>query len=187
MTGDHPLLSGALDLLLGSERGNTAFGVWKGAGSEGILLEVHAVVECVAPAALHVERFLPPTPMRIVVDHIMADRSNDDAVRSAKLEKGDIFRLLGRGPMRRKLLPAMLATAQTLATARMAPVVAEAARTMEAQLQEEIDRLETLRTINDHVRPEEITTVQKQKADLSAALLVARLRLDSLRLILALK
>ncbi len=187
MTGDHPLLSGALDLLLGSERGNTAFGVWKGAGSESILLEVHAVVECVAPAALHVDRFLPPTPLRIVVDHVMADRSDDARVGSAKLEKGDIFRLLGRGPMRRKLLPAMLATAQTLATARMASVVAESASAMEAQLQEEIERLITLRTINDHVRPEEIAALQKQKAELSAALTSARLRLDSLRLILGLK
>ncbi len=187
MTGDHPLLSGALDLLLSSERGNTAFGVWKGAGGESILLEVHAVVECVAPANLHVERFLPPTPLRIVVDHTMADRSDDAAVRSAALEKGDIFRLLSRSPMRRKLLPAMLATAQTLATARMASVVAESARAMETQLQEEFERLVTLRSINDHVRPEEIAALQNQRAELSAAVTSARLRLDALRLILGLK
>ena len=187
MTGDHPLLSGALDLLLGSERGNTAFGVWKNSGGESILLEVHAVVECVAPSSLHADRFLPPTPLRVVIDHAMADRSDDASVRSAKLEKGDIFRLLDRGPMRRKLLPAMLAAAQTLATTRMTTVVADAVRAMEVQLQDEIERLETLRTINDHVRPEEITAAQKQKADLHAALSSAHLRLDSLRLVLGLK
>ena len=187
MSGDHPLLSGALDLLLGSERGNTAFGIWKNSGSESILLEVHAVVECVAPATLHIDRFLPPTPLRIVIDHAMAERSDDPSVRSAHLEKGDIFRLLDRGPMRKKLLPAMLAAAQALATTRMAVVIAEAVSTMDAQLQDEIERLETLRTINDHVRPEEIAAVQTQKADLKIALNYAHLRLDSLRLILGLK
>ena len=187
MTGDHPLLSGALDLLLGSERGNAAFGVWKNSGSESILLEVHAVVECVAPAALHVDRFLPPTPLRVVIDHTMADRGDDPAVRSAPLVKGDVFRLLDRGPMRRKLLPAMLTAAQTLATTRMAAVVAEAVCAMETQLKDEIERLETLRTINDHVRPEEIAAAQDQKAELHAALSATRLRLDSLRLILGVK
>ncbi|MEO6787431.1 MAG: helicase-related protein, partial [Chthoniobacteraceae bacterium] len=187
MTGDHPLLSGALDLLLGSERGNTAFGIWKNSGSESILLEVHAVVECVAPSALHIDRFLPPTPLRVVIDHAMADRSDDPAVRSAPLAKGDIFRLLDRGPMRRKLLPAMLAAAQTMATTRMTSLVADAVSTMEAQLQDEIERLETLRTINNHVRPEEIAAAQTQKADLRIALNYAHLRLDSLRLILGLK
>jgi ATP-dependent helicase HepA len=187
MSGDHPLVASSLDLLLGSERGNTAFGMWKNSGSESILLEIHAVVECVAPSALHADRFLPPTPLRVVIDHSMADRSDDAAVRSARLEKGDIFRLLDRGPMRRKLLPAMLAAAQALVTARMATVVADAVRAMETQLQDEIERLETLRTINDHVRPEEIAAAQKQNTDLHAALSAAHLRLDSLRLILGLK
>ncbi|MEO6739405.1 MAG: helicase-related protein, partial [Chthoniobacteraceae bacterium] len=187
MSGDHPLLSGALDLLLSSERGNTAFGIWKNSGSESILLEIHAVIECVAPASLHIDRFLPPTPLRIVIDHTMTERSEDEAVRSAKLEKGDIFRLLDRGPMRKKLLPAMLAAAQALATTRMATVIADAVKVMGTQLQDEIERLETLRTINDHVRPEEITAVQTQKADLKIALNYAHLRLDSLRLILGLK
>ena len=187
ISGDHPLVGGALDLLLGSEGGNTAFGVWKNSGGESILLEVHAIVYTVAPTALHVDRFLPPTPLRIVIDHAMTDRSDDPAVRSARLEKGDIFRLLDRGAMKRKLLPAMLVAAQALAATRMTAVVADATRAMEAQLQDEIERLETLRTINDHVRPEEIAALQEQRKDLRAALSYAQLRLDSLRLILGLQ
>ena len=49
MSGDHPLVRGALDLLLGAEAGNSAFGVWRDGGREAILLEVLLVVECVAP------------------------------------------------------------------------------------------------------------------------------------------
>ena len=49
--------------------------------------------------------------------------------------------------------------------------------------QGEIERLEDLREINDHVRPEEIAAVRQQKTDLQSALASARLRLDALRLI----
>ena len=58
---------------------------------------------------------------------------------------------------------------------------------MESQLNNEIERLETLRTINDHVRPEEIAAAQKQRDDLRTAIGYAHVRLDSLRLILGLK
>ena len=115
MSWDHPLVRGALDLLLGVEAGNAAFGVWKTPGAESVLLEVHAVVECVAPAALHVDRFLPATPLRVVVDHALADHSDDATLAAAKLEKGDVFRLLDRGVVKKKLLPAMIAKAQALA------------------------------------------------------------------------
>ena len=52
-----------------------------------------------------------------------------------------------------------------------------------AQLDDEIERLEDLRELNDHVRPEEIAAVAQQKADLVAALATTPLRLDAVRLI----
>ena len=183
MGPDHPLVRGALDLLLGLESGNSAFGVWKDSGSEGILLEICSVAECIAPAALHADRFLPATPIRVVVDHANADHTEDEIVAHALLEKGDIFKLLDRPVVKKKLLPAMLEKAQALAEVRLQNIVAAATAGMEAQLQDEIDRLEDLRAINDHVRPEEIAAVRQQKTDLQAALTSARLRLDSVRLI----
>ena len=183
MGPDHPLVRGALDLLLGLESGNSAFGIWKDSGSEGILLEICAVAECIAPAGLHADRFLPATPIRVVVDHATADHTEDETIASAVLEKGDIFKLLDRPVVKKKLIPAMLEKAQALAEARMKNVVAAASATMEEQLQDEIDRLEDLRAINDHVRPGEIAAVRQQKADLHAALTSSRLRLDSVRLI----
>ncbi len=183
MGADHPLVRGALDLLLGLESGNSAFGVWKNSGAEGMLLEICAVAECVAPAALHIDRFLPATPIRVVVDHAAQDHTEDETVAAAVLEKGDIFKLLDRAVVKKKLLPAMLEKAHMLAEARMKNIVAAASAAMESQLQDEIERLEDLREINDHVRPEEIAAAQKQKADMQAALATARLRLDAVRFI----
>ena len=183
MTNDHPLVRSSWDLLLGTESGNSAFGVWKTPGTESVLLEVYIVVECVAPAALHVDRFLPATPVRIVFDHALTDLSSDVDVAAAKLQKGDIFRLLDRDHVKKKLLPAMLLKAQAVGAKKKDRMVETALSEMNTQLKEEIDRLQALRLLNDHVRPEEITAMRKQQTDLQAALATAHVRLDSVRLI----
>ncbi len=183
MSGDHPMVRAAWDLLLGAESGNASFGVWKSPGTEAILLEIHAVVECVAPAALHADRFLPATPIRVVVDHALAEHTESEALLSARFEKGDIFRLLDRGVVKKKLLPAMIEKAQALATDRMQRLIEAASTAMTIQLRGEIERLEDLRQINDHVRPEEITAARQQQTDLHTAIASAHLRLDAVRLI----
>ncbi len=184
MTWDHPLVRGALDLLLSSEAGNAAFGVWKAPGSEAILLEVCAIVECVAPAALHVDRFLPARPLRVVVDHALKDVTEDPAVAAPPLEKGDVFGLLDRGAVKKKLLPAMLEKALSLAAEKMQNLSASAAAAMARRLDAEIERLEDLREINTHVTPEEISAVREQRDALAAAIRSAHLRLGAIRLIM---
>jgi ATP-dependent helicase HepA len=59
LTWDHPLVTGAMDLLLGSEKGNCSYVEGDG-GPEAV-----CVLECVAPPHLHIDRFLPPTPIRV--------------------------------------------------------------------------------------------------------------------------
>lgn len=63
LTWDHPLVTGALDLLLASEKGNSSY-VESG---DGASLEAVYVLECIAPPNLHADRFLPPTPIRVSV------------------------------------------------------------------------------------------------------------------------
>ncbi len=184
LTWDHPLIRGALDGLLGSEAGNTAFGAWRDGGRETILLEACFVAECVAPVALHADRFLPMTPVRVVVDHTCADMSDDAEVAAAKLEKGDVFKLLDRGAVKKKLLPAMLEKARQVAAERLEKVVAAAVEKMSGQLSHEVQRLRDLAEINDHVRPAEIAATVQQQTDLLTALASAHLRLDAVRLIL---
>ena len=183
ISADHPLVRGALDQLIGSEAGNSSFAVWKG-GKEAMFLEVYFVVECVAPGALHVDRFLPATPIRIAIDHALADHSADEPLKEALFQKGDVMRLLDKQVVKRKLLPAMQKKALELATAKLGELTAAATSVVDEQLNDEIARLEDLREINDHVRPDEIVGLKKQQEDLRAAIGTARLRLDALRLIL---
>ena len=184
MSPDHPMVHGALDMLLGAESGNTAYGVWKNSGKETILLECYLVVECVAPAALHLDRFLPATPIRILVDHALTDLSQEDTLAGVSLEEGDLSKLLDKGVVKRKLLPAMLEKAQLLGAEQMAAIVNDATVAMDTQLLKEIERLEDLRALNDHVRVDEISARLEEKEALRSALASARLRLDAVRLIL---
>src|SRR5690606_30074493 len=69
LSWDHPLTSSAMDMVLGSGIGSASFGILRGAGSPGLLLEVLFVLETAREPGLYVDRFLPNTPLRIVVDH----------------------------------------------------------------------------------------------------------------------
>jgi ATP-dependent helicase HepA len=183
LNADHPLATGTLDALLGGDFGNAAFGAWKGADKESLALEVYLVVECVAPPALHADRFLPATPVRVLVDHELSDLTEAHPPESITLEKGDPTSLLDKAVVRKKLVPAMLEKAQELARLRMQTLVEAASTRMHQLLQGEIDRLEELRELNDHVRPEETARLLQEKEALAAVLSAARLRVDSLRLI----
>ena len=78
---------------------------------------------------------------------------------------------------------AMLEAAEEFATTQAKDIIATASRTMGTQLQAELDRLISLRKVNDHVRPEEIELTRTQFTELTTALAQARLRLDAVRLI----
>ena len=185
LTWDHPLVTGALDLLLGSENGNSSFALWPDAKVAGLYLEAIYLLECIAPPPLHVDRFLPPTPLRVLVDH----RGNDTGATVTSellkrhLKNGDAFALLDQPELREEMLPALLAQAQTIAKGQIPGIVAQARREMATQLDHEISRLKELQKVNRSVRAEEIELLAQQRSALDQHLAAARLRLDSIRLI----
>ncbi len=183
MSWDHPVARTALELLLSSESGNASFGVWEGAPMKGVLLETHAVVECVAPASLHSDRFLPVTPIRVQVDHTGSDRSEDFHLTAEDLRRGDLHKLLKQEKFRRVMLPMMLDKCHELATGEMQKIIEQALVESDAKLGQEIDRLVSLSEINDHVSDEEITALRNQRDALHRVISKSRLRLDSVRVI----
>jgi ATP-dependent helicase HepA len=183
LTWDHPMTRAALDLMLGSEAGNATFGVWESTGEKIILLEAWIIVEAVAPAGLHIERFLPQTPIRVVVDHKGADLSKDKAFARPPLRKGDAGSLVRNEKVKRTLLPNMLEKVRALGATKSEAVIAGALQTMHGEIAAEISRLRDLTEVNDHIRPEEITALEEREAEISAAIRNARVRLDAVRLI----
>src|SRR6185503_9722748 len=55
LTWDHPIISGVLDMLLGSEQGNSVFALWPNAPSGGVLVEAIYILQAIAPADLHLD------------------------------------------------------------------------------------------------------------------------------------
>lgn len=185
LTWDHPLVTGALDLLLGSERGNAGLGRWNDAKAVGLYLEAIYLLECIAPPPLHVDRFLPPTPIRVLVDH----RGDDTGDRfpaellARMVRTADLHALLDQAEVREGLLPALLEKAQAIASRRIPELVGRARREMNGQLDLEISRLKELQKVNRSVRAEEVELLVRQKDALDLHLGNARLRLDAIRLI----
>jgi len=149
-------------------------------------VEVHRPdTEAIAAPHLHTDRFLPPTPVRVVISHKLADVTEafrDDAW-EAKLQKGSPHKLLEKADIARRILPGMIQTATKLADTQAATLRQSALKEMNHLLGHEVQRLQMLRQVNDHVRPQELKLAQSQQEELATALQAARLRLDSLRLI----
>ena len=183
MSMDHPIVRSALDVMLAGESGNAGFGVWEGSGEKGVYLEAYYVAEVVAPRSLHVDRFLPAKPVRVAVDHQLADASEDAGLRKVRLREGNLRKLLGNEMLKTKLIPAMMAKCEKLAEAKMATLAEEGALRMQEKMGNELSRLEDLAEINSAVSSKEIDKLKSQITELDKAISSARVRLDGLRLV----
>ena len=185
LTRDHPLVTGALDLLLGSEKGSCAFAVLPHATERTLLLETVFVLEAIAAPHLHVDRFLPGTPVRVVVNHKPATVTKQYPPESfaGTLKKGRPYKLLDKEDIARRVIPAMLKTAQDAAEVTAKQLIESSLAEMNQMLGHELHRLRTLRQVNRHIRPEELELAEREQRELHAAIHGARLRLDCLRMI----
>jgi len=184
VTRDHPLVRDALDLMLHSPQGTTSFAL-VASDKPNLILETVFVLETVADSRWRVDLFLPPAPVRTVVDV----RGQDLAAERPAGPLGDstpehaLSRFLERPQFNAGLLKTMLdaATAQAEAAAGRLRRTAsdQAATTLRAELQRLID----LRKVNDHVRAEEIALAEERLRRTGEAIAQSRLRLDSIRLI----
>ncbi len=180
LTDDHPLLLGALDLLLGSSKGTASCAVLTNSPQPGLLLEICYVLECIAPAALQADRFLPSLPLRIVVDHQHRDRSEDPVLLQARAATAD---RATTETARAAVASLKLAhAAASFAEPRQAKAIASALKKMHRTLDGELERLQALAARHGHVSQEEIAELQAQQSALHLAISSARLRVDSVRI-----
>ncbi len=185
LSWDHPLVTAALDLLLGSESGNSSVAHWPDDKLRGLYVEAVFVLECIAPPELHVDRFLPPTPVRVLLDHTGKDESAtwDLEAFARRLKPGDLHALLDLPGLRDELLPELMEQAEALANQRVAVLVKQAGAQVTRQLGHEVARLTALQRVNPNVRPEEVAALVRHQSALAEHIRAARLRLDAVRLI----
>lgn len=186
LSADHALVQDAIDLLIDGKAGTTAFGYLR-SDEPNLFLEAVFVLETVADTRWHVDQFLAPTPVRVVVDLRGEDHtealSHEDVIDD--FTDGDIHRFLEQPSFTPGLMKKLAAAASAEAEARAPALIAAAQAKATATLTAEIQRLTDLQKINPSVRPEEIALAQAQLGHVTAALAAARLRPDSLRLLVA--
>ena len=189
LTWEHPMLTGGMDLLLGSERGNAALSVCKlpGLKTGEMLLEVMYNVECVAPGYLQIDRFLPPSVVRLLINARGEDLSDKYTVGQFQglpvdLGKQTIVQII---TTQQEYIRRMLNQAVKQAANRLPELVTSAINTMQMELDQELQRLTALRRINPNVREDEIDALREQRKLLNRHMQTARLHQDAIRLIIA--
>jgi len=112
------------------------------------------VLECVAPLAAHLDRFLAPTPVLVVVGNELRDvtAAYDAALAVGRLEDEPEALLLGESALTRQVLPAMIVRAKELAGERSRRLIDVALSDAKLTLGTEVQRLSALARVNLNVR-----------------------------------
>jgi len=185
LSWDHPLTTGSIDMVLGSGAGSASFAVLRGTYSPGLLLEVLFVLETAPEPGLYADRFLPKTPLRIIVDHRGEEVTDfyPAETLNKKLTPGNMDALLDNDTLMETVLPNMLATATKIAELQGKEEIAQALERMNLTLDHEINRLKILQTKNKNIRPEEIQIALDEQTKLTSLIKDARVRMDAVQLI----
>lgn len=185
LTIDHPVVTGALDLFLSSEHGSSAFGLWPDPKRKELVLECVYILECITSAQFNSDRFLPPLPLRVTVNHLGKEVTTDylTARTSGILKKGSIKPLLSNREFSAVLIPSMIETSSIIAQKTMKPYIEDAIRKMRQFYDAETNRLKRLSELGAEITQEEFLQIEKESVYLTRVFNNARLRLDSVCLI----
>ena len=188
LTWEHPLVTSSMDLVLSSETGNAAISVIKHPDLKAgqFLMECLFIVECSAPAELQIGRFLPPTPVRVLINQLQQDITRDidhrDLWETGKsFDKQQIISFLNN---QRLLITKILSTAEQKAKADMQVLINDANTTMLTSLSAEIKRLVRLKKVNPTIKTEEIEYLKDMTMLAHENIQAAHLRLDAVRFII---
>ncbi len=186
---EHPLVTGAMDRVLGNELGNTAVAAihYPVAKPGTLLIECLYTLESSASEHLQSSRYLPPTSVRVIIDQngndhdaALSHEAISQARESVPAETAARIIRSYTGTLR-----AMLDSSEQRVRQQTPGIVAAAHTRIQQTLLGEINRLEALRRVNPNVRDAEIHFLETQWKALTEALEAAHLRLDALRVLVA--
>ena len=189
LTWEHPMVAGAMDMVLGGEFGNASFGVVKVAGLHpgNLLIETQFVVICPAPRGLNVQRFLPQSSLRVVVDgageDVTAKRDAawfDLAVRD--VPAATALKVITR---MRAQISSLTDHATHFAEVQQEHGVTSALEAMHRQFDAETARMQRLAAVNPNIRAEEVSFLDQTRTQLARYLRGAQLKLDAVRVVVA--
>ena len=187
LSWDHPMVRGAMDLVLSDEIGNASIGLLKNPALPvgTFFLECIFTVEATAPSHLQLGRYLPTTPIRVLVDK--AGNNLASKVSSQVLEQQ-------LTPVKKQVatqlikalkgeVPALVTKAEAHAQAQIPAITEKASNNMHQTLDQEFERLQALAAINPSVRQAELDFIKTQQSQLTEYLAKAQLTFEAIRLV----
>ncbi len=190
ITWDHPMVTGAIDMVLSSELGNSTITTLKqpGIAAGTLIAECIYVLEGVSSKELQASRYLPPTLVRVAIDQHGHDHSAglpfELISHQGQLIDKDTARKVVRAY--KEELRSMVNSAEALAQQSVPRLLAAAHQQSRATLEGEINRLKALQQVNPNVRTDEIEFFEQQWQAVDRIMEAASLRLDSVRVVITL-
>ena len=184
LTWDHPFVSQAIDRLLVTAIGNTAYVVWEDERAQIVLLE--GIYLATPKSSAHdnlVARYMPPTPVRVVISHEFEDMSSEytSEVVNKMVRNGRREWIRNNARPLHNILPGMMRNLNQRAEHRMRELAAKAGLQMETILNGDIARLRRLPETKR--RKAEIRRIEEQIAGTRTLFSDPMLVCDQLRLI----
>jgi ATP-dependent helicase HepA len=187
LSWEHPMVSGVMDAVTSSDLGKAALASLsvKSLPAGTLLLEALYTVHCPAPEALQLTRYLPLSPVRVLVD--VNGRNLSDALPHGRLNElcANIRRRTAQAivPRIRAQVETMVDHCDGLAAQQLEPLRDAAHQRVGAFLQPEIRRLESLRRHNPAIRDEEVQFFNDQLAAAESAIDRASMALEGIRVV----
>ena len=187
LTWDHPMIRQGIDLIASGDIGKAAMAllVNKQLPAGTLLVELIYMIESQSPKDLQLNRFLPPTPVRLLLDskgNNLAGQVNFDTLQNKlKPLSKDIANKMVK--MARPNIEQLIKIGDHKMTEIAQAKIQEASRLANQTLSTELNRLIALKAVNKNIRQTEIDVLEKQRELSLEELSKASWRLDSLRVI----
>ena len=187
LTWDHPMIRQGIDLIASGDIGKASMAllVNKQLPAGTLLVELIYMIESQSPKGLQLNRFLPPTPVRLLLDskgNDLAGQVNFDTLQNKLKPLGkDIANKMVK--MARPNIEQLIKLGDHKITEIAQAKIQEASKLADQTLSTEINRLIALKAVNKNIRQAEIDVLEKQRELSLEELSKASWRLDSLRVI----
>lgn len=188
MTWDHPIIRGAMDAILSSETGSASVALLKNKALPlgAFFVEAIYVAESSAPPQYQLGKYLPATPIRILLDKNGNDLSEKVAFETFNQQLSPVNRHIGGKLVNasQEAIHQLLTQSKSIADQQLAPIVDSAKLKAGTTLDEEVSRLEALKAINPSIRDDELNFLREQRGALQSYIGKAQLKLDAIRFII---
>lgn len=184
LTWESDLVTHATSRLLSTAIGNTAYVVWEDERAQIVLLEgIYLATPADTDPSLNVSRYMPPTPVRVVIGHDHEDMSSEytSELVNRMVRGGRREWLRNNARPLHNIVPVMLRSLTQRAEMKMRELASKASHQMEALHNADIARLKRLPPSS--IRKAEIERLEARIAALKPLLASPVLSLDQLRLL----